>query len=269
MKKILIGVAGLAIVIAGGLAFVWSNLDGIVKDSIQTYGSQATQTEVRVAGVKLELEAGKAAISGLTVANPAGFSDPNIFELGNIVTKIDVSTIRQNPIVIDEIIISAPVIVYEINKSGLSNVDVLKKQLGISAGESSAKGSNNAGDELKMIIRKLIVEGGKAKVRIAALGDAEQTVNLPRIELTDVGKQSGGATAAEVAQLLTSRLLGNVKGSVAALGVNKFLGKSADAFSKGAKGAMGAVGNAGGAIGSGASGAAGSAGDAVKGLFGK
>jgi len=129
MKKILIGVAGLAIVIAGGLAFVWSNLDGIVKDSIQTYGSQATQTEVRVAGVKLELEAGKAAISGLTVANPAGFSDPNIFELGNIVTKIDVSTIRQNPIVIDEIIISAPVIVYEINKSGLSNVDVLKKQL--------------------------------------------------------------------------------------------------------------------------------------------
>jgi len=101
------------------------------------------------------------------------------------------------------------------------------------------------------------------------LGDAEQTVNLPRIELTDVGKQSGGATAAEVAQLLTSRLLGNVKGSVAALGVNKFLGKSADAFSKGAKGAMGAVGNAGGAIGSGASGAAGSAGDAVKGLFGK
>ncbi len=269
MKKVLIGVVGLAVVIAGGLAFVWSNLDGIVKDSIQTYGSEATQTQVSVGDVKLELEAGTASIRALTVANPVGFSDPNIFELGQIFTKIDVSTIRQNPIVIDEIIISAPVVVYEINKAGLSNVDVLKKQLGISAGESSAKGSNNAGDELKMIIRKLVVEGSKAKVRIAALGDAEQTVNLPRIELTDVGKKSGGATAAEVAQLLSSKLLGNVKGSVAALGVNKFLGKSADAFSKGAKGAMGKVGNVGGALGSGASGAAGTASDAVKGLFGK
>jgi len=266
MKKIAMVVAGLAVLVVGGLVFVWSNLDGIVKDSIQTYGSQAVQTKVSVADVKLELEAGKASISGLTVANPAGFSDPNIFELGNIITKIDISSIRQNPIIIDEIIISAPVVVYEINKSGLSNVDVLKKQLGLGAKKSSTKASNGNGDALKMIIRKLVVEGSKAKVRIAALGNAKQTVNLPRIVMTDVGKKSGGATAAEVAQILSSKLLGNVKGSVASLGVNKFLGKSADAFTKGAKGALG---NVGGAIGSGASGAAGAAGDAVKGLFGK
>jgi len=269
MNKIIMGVAAVLVLMIGAMVFVWSNLDGIVKDSIQTYGSQAVQTKVSVADVKLELEAGKASISGLTVANPAGFSGSNIFELGNIITKIDISSIRQNPIIIDEIIISAPVVVYEINKSGLSNVDVLKKQLGIRAGKSMAKASNDAGDELKMIIRKLVVKGSKAKVRIAALGNAEQTVNLPRIVLTDVGKKSGGATAAEVAQILSSKLLGNVKGSVASLGVNKFLGKSADAFTKRAKGAEGAVGNVGGAIGSGASGAAGAAGDAVKGLFGK
>jgi len=267
MNKIVMAIAGLVALGIGGLVFVWSNLDGIVKDSIQTYGSQAVHTEVRVAGVKLELEAGKASITGLTVANPTGFTDPNIFELGNIMTKIDITSVRQNPVIIDEIIISAPVVVYEINKSGLSNVDVLKQQLGISAKKSSTTASNDS--ELKMIIRKLVVKGSKAKVRIAALGNAVQSVNLPRIQLTNVGKKSGGASAAEVAQILSSKLLGNVKGSVASLGVNKFLGKSASVFSKGAKGAMGAVGNVGGAIGSGASGAAGAAGDAVKGLFGK
>ena len=259
MKKVMIGVAALAVIVVGMLVFVWSNLDGIVKKSIQSFGSDATKTEVSVADVKLKLESGQATIRGLKVGNPAGFTDTNIFELGDISTKIDTSTIRQNPIVIDEVIISAPAVFYEINKSGASNVDILKKNL---AGGGSSAGSSEASKPLKMIIRKLVVEGSKAKVRIAALGNAEQTVNLPRIQLTDIGKKSGGATAAEVARILSSKLLGNVKGSVAKLGVGKYLGKSADMFKNGATGAVGSVG---GAVG----GAAGAASGAVKGLFGK
>jgi len=255
----MIGVAALAVIAVGMLMFVWSNLDGIVKKSIQSFGSEATKTEVSVADVKLKLDAGQATIKGLKVGNPAGFTDANIFELGDISTKIDISTINQNPIVIDEIIISAPVVFYEINKSGVSNVDILKKNL---AGGGSSTGSSGESGALKMIIRKLVVEGSKAKVRIAALGHAEQTVNLPRIQLTDIGKKSGGATAAEVAQLLSGKLLGNVKGSVAKLGVGKYLGKSADMFKSGAAGAVGGIGNTVG-------GAAGAASGAVKGLFGK
>ena len=259
MKKVMIGVAALAVIAVGMLVFVWSNLDGNVKKSIQSFGSDATKTEVSVADVKLKLESGQATIRGLKVGNPAGFTDTNIFELGDISTKIDISTVRQNPIVIDEVIISAPAVFYEINKSGASNVDILKKNL---AGGGSSAGSSEASKPLKMIIRKLVVEGSKAKVRIAALGNAEQTVNLPRIQLTDIGKKSGGATAAEVARILSSKLLGNVKGSVAKLGVGKYLGKSADMFKNGATGAVGSVG---GAVG----GAAGAASGAVKGLFGK
>ena len=237
MKKVLIGVAALLLVVVGGLVFVWSNLDSIVKNAIETYGSEATKTTVSVAEVKLALENGEAKISGLKVGNPVGFTDPNIFELGMISTKIDTSTINQNPIVIDEIIISAPAVVYEINKAGVSNVDVLKKNLGGGSGDSkstasSESGGSSGGDELKMVIRKLVVEGSSAKVRIAALGSKEQTVKLPRILLTDVGKKSGGATAAEVAQILSSKMLGNVKGSVAKLGVEKYIGKSAEEMQK-------------------------------------
>jgi len=259
------GVAAVLVLIIGAMVFVWSNLDGMVKDAIQTYGSEATQTQVSVADVKLELETGKASISGLIVANPAGFNSPNIFELGNITTTIDTATIRQNLIIIDTLIISAPIVVYEINQAGVSNVDVLKKNLGISSAKTSAD-SSEEDDQIKMIIRKLVVEGGKAKVRIAALGDAEQTVNLPRLQLTDVGKKSGGATAAEVAQIITSKLLGNVQGSVASLGVRKFLGKSADAFKTGA---MGAMDNVGGSVGKTLGGAADAVGGGLQGLFGK
>jgi hypothetical protein len=261
MKKVLIGIVALVVLLVGGLVLVYSNLDSIVKDAIQTYGSEATKTTVSVADVNLELGEGKAKISGLKVGNPAGFSDPNIFELGMISTKIDTSTINQNPIVIDEIIISALSVVYEINKSGTSNVDVLKKNLGGGASGGSETAASDGGEELKMVIRKLVVEGTSAKVRIAALGNKEQSVKLPRIQLTDVGKKSGGATAAEVAQILSSKLLSNVKGSVAKLGVNQYLGKSADTFKKQALEKAGQLGGTSG-------GAADKAGSALKGLIG-
>jgi hypothetical protein len=96
-----------------------------------------------------------------------------------------------------------------------------------------------------MVIRKLVVEGTSAKVRIAALGNKEQSVKLPRIQLTDVGKKSNGATAAEVAQILSSKLLANVKTSVAKLGVDQYLGKSADAFKKQALEKMAPMGGGG------------------------
>jgi hypothetical protein len=222
-------VGGLAVIVLGTLFLVWSNLDGLVKGAIQSFGSEATRTRVTVSNVKLSLETGEARISGLNVSNPDGFSDPNIIELGMISTKIDTTTLNQNLIVIDEIIISAPSVIYEINKSGTSNVDMLKNNLSQSAG---ATDSGGGGDELKMIILKLLVEGGKAKVRIAELGDAQQTINLPKVQLTDVGKKSGGVTAAEVAQIISSKLLGNVKSSVANLGVGKYLGKPARMFKK-------------------------------------
>jgi len=264
MKKVLIGVVSLLVLVVGGLVFVWSNLDGIVKDAIQTYGTEATKTTVSVADVKLKLEAGQAEIRGLNVANPKGFSDPDIFKLGLIRAKIDVATVNQNPIIIDELIISNLAVIYEINKSGTSNVDMLKKNLGVGTGGKSASSDSGSGEELKMVIRKLVVEGTSAKVRIAALGNKEQSVKLPRIYLTDVGKKSGGVTAAEVAQILSSKLLGNVKGSVAKLGVGKYLGKSADLF----KGGLNGAGKLGGNLGGAASDMGGKAAGAVKGLFG-
>ncbi|MFQ5581300.1 MAG: hypothetical protein ACE5F3_01570 [Mariprofundaceae bacterium] len=269
MKKVLIGVAGLLVIVVGALVFVWSSLDGLVKDAIETYGSEATKTQVRVADVKIALESGAGKVSGLRVGNPSGFSDPDIFSLGMISTKIDTSTVTQNPVVIDEIIIKSPAVFYEINKSGTSNVDVLKKNLGQTGGRDSSAARASGSEEMKMIIRKLVVENGKATVRIAALGGKEQTVTLPRIKLTDVGKKSGGATAAEVAQILGKHLVKNVKGSVAKLGVKQYLGKSADLFKGGVLDKAGQMGGGlGGALGGATGGAGEKVGGALKGLLG-
>jgi len=229
MKKALIALGTLIVIVIVAFFFVWKNLDSIVKTAIETYGSEATKTAVRVGAVKLDLKEGLATITNLSVANPKGFSGPHIFELGRISTRVDTASINKNPIIIDEIHISAPTVVYEINRSGVSNVEVLKKNLGMGGGSAEASSSGSSSDHgRKMIIRKIIVDGSSAKVRIAALNQ-EQSVSLPRIVMTDVGAKSGGATAAEVARQLSDTMLANVKGSVAKIGVDKYLGKTADA----------------------------------------
>jgi len=266
MKKILIGVIALLVITVGIFVFVLSSLDGIVKSAIETYGSEATHTQVSVHDVKIKVKSGEGEIHGLNVANPKGFSDPDIFKLGMISTKIDADTVMKNPIIIDNVTIRSPAIFYEINKSGVSNVDVLKKNLSRAGG---ASGTADKGEPLKMIIRQLVVEDGKASVRIAALGGTVQHVNIPRIQLTDVGKKSGGATAAEVAKILGKRLVKSVKGSVARLGVRQYLGKSADLFKKGALGKAGKIGGSlGHAVGGAAGNIGGKVGGALKGLLG-
>ncbi len=267
MKKILIGVVALLVIVAGVFFFVLSSLDGIVKGAIETYGSAATHTQVSVRDVKIKIKSGEGTIHGLNVANPKGFSDPDIFKLGMISTEIDARTVMKNPVIINAITIRSPEIFYEINKSGVSNIDVLKKNLAGATSESTGK--SNKGKPLKMIIRKLIVEGARVSVRIAALGGMVQHVRIPRIQLTDVGKKSGGATAAEVAQILGKRLVKSVRSSVARLGVRQYLGKSADLFKKGALGKIGKIGGGlGNAVGGAAGNIGGKVGGALKGLLG-
>jgi len=131
MRKALIGGLVLLAILSVISIYVLSSLDGIVKDAIETYGSEATRTRVSVANVKITVETGTGTIHGLNVANPKGFSDPNIFDLAVINVKIDTDTVMQNPIIIDEITIRSPQVFYEISQSGVSNVDVLKKNLGL------------------------------------------------------------------------------------------------------------------------------------------
>ena len=255
-KNALIGIAVLFTIILAVSYFAAGSLNKLVKSAIEVYGSEATGTTVAVGGVEIKLDTGEGSIDDLQVGNVSGFADKNIFKLSNITVKLDTDTLMENPIVLKELAIRAPAVFYEINSDGVSNVDVLKKRL--AAGGGGDDEPAGAGEPFKMVIKKLIVEGGSASVRIAALGGREQSVKLPTITLTDVGKKSGGATASEVAQLLSSELVKGTNKAVTSLGVDKYLGKSADMLKQGASGLGEAAGEA-----------AGKAGGAIKGILGK
>ena len=80
MKKLALGAFLVLLLSIGfGVYYLLSNLDSIVKAAIESYGSEATQTTVRVGKVQLKLTDGSGSISGLTVGNPKGFAAAQAF----------------------------------------------------------------------------------------------------------------------------------------------------------------------------------------------
>ena len=215
MKKVVLGaILVLLITIGFGVYYLLSNLDSLVKSAIETYGSEATQTSVRVDNVKIVLQDGSGAIRGLTIGNPKGFATPNAFSLGEIATQIDLKSLSEDVPVIEHITIRAPEVFYELNEKGQNNLDKLKSNLQSGASTSSTSSSaKSGGSEPKLIIRKLIFSGGNIHARVVPL-DKNYELKLPNIQMNDLGGKTG-ATPSQIAsqalKVLTDRALAEIK----------------------------------------------------------
>ncbi len=223
-RKLLI-VAALILLVAAGIIFLWTNLNWIVKNAIERYGSRASKTSVRVASVSIKPSEGEGAIEGLTVANPKGFTSARAVSLGSIMVRIDPRTVTSSPVVIEEVRISAPQVVYELDKAGTSNIDVLKKNIassGGSTGKQSADRKRETGRRLR--IKKLTVENGRIDVLVSTLGVKPQAITLRRIEITDIGGQAG-ATPDQIAKQILNAIVAEVAREVSDAGAKQLLDK--------------------------------------------
>lgn len=206
LKKILLGVVALVVIAGVAFYFLYANLGALIAAAIEKYGSEATQAQVRVESVTLSATSGSGSISGLVVGNPAGFATPSAFELGTISLQVDIATLASNPVVIKEIVIAGPKVTYERGAS-TGNLETIRDNLRRYAGSDTARppapaaGSPAAeGEARKVIIENLYVRDGEVVVSATALKGRTLSTRLPAIHLRDIGKESGGATPAQVAQ---------------------------------------------------------------------
>src|SRR5512139_669720 len=120
-RKILILTGVFVVAAVAVVVFFVTNINSIVKSAIEHYGSATVKTSVRVSSVSLKLTEGSGTIKGLTVANPRGISSSHVLSLGSISVRSEPRTVTSGVVVIDEVRITAPQVVYEINDSGVSN----------------------------------------------------------------------------------------------------------------------------------------------------
>ncbi len=225
-KKVLVVVGGVVLVLVVLIWQVFANLDSIVAGVVEDVGSDVLKTEVSVSGMEINLKEGKVGIAGLTIANPDGYSSANLFEMEGIEVELDLKSLSEDVLVIKSIRIHNPLIVFEGDETGGSNMQTLLDNMesGLSDGE------NTGSEEIKIIIDRFEFSGGLVKASSPAKPGEVQDIKLPAIKMSGIGRKEGGVTPDVAVEKVTKKLLEAVIGAAAKAGVKKAIEKEAKGF---------------------------------------
>jgi hypothetical protein len=201
VKVGLLALVGMVILMAVTL-HLW--LGTLIKTGVEQVGPSVTGSSVTLKDVDIGLLAGRAQFEGLTVGNPKGFQAPTALKVGTARARIKWGTVLSDQVVIEEITIDGPEVTYEgvLSKSNFSTI-LDNAQALSSTGASPKSGGPPAqpdrSAEKKFLIKELNVTNGRVALWVGSgmLGNQNLSVALPDIHLKDIGKDSGGATAAE------------------------------------------------------------------------
>jgi uncharacterized protein involved in outer membrane biogenesis len=226
-RYIALGAGAAVVVLAAAAYFTLTSLDAVVRRAIERYGSEVTGTAVRVYSVDISLSSGRGTVRRLTVANPEGFSSAHVLRLGEITLQIDVGSVTSSPIVIDEIDVTAPVVLFEVNQAGAANVDVIRKsaERDLSAGDDDEKDEEE--EPPRLLIRRFSLRGGEVDIDATAVGGKERKAELPPLVLSDVGGHHG-ATPGRIGEIIVGALSKQVAAAAASERLGTYLEKKID-----------------------------------------
>jgi hypothetical protein len=196
---------------AGGAWWLFMSIDGLVKQAIERWGPEITGVTVKVDSVRIQVAEGRGTIRGLVVGNPKGFQAKHSLKLDEIRLTIDPASITKDVVVIRELLLAAPEVVYE-RGQGSDNLSIIQKNADAWVAKNSGAPAKDAGPGKKLVIESLVIRNGKAH-----FGEAI-SLPMPDMQLRDVGKKSNGATAGDVVKQVWRAMLGNVGTLASSLG---------------------------------------------------
>ena len=219
LVRLLVGIVVVLAVLVLVLQFA---LGPIIKEAAERGGPMMLGTRVDVTNAYTRILSGVVRLEGVVVGPPEGF-DANVFEMQNFRFDLDPASLLggpDDPIVIRDITVEGPFVTYEL-KGLKDNLHKLLSNLGADDGEKPEEDEKESPEEEKEGGRKVVIEHflfKDAKVRVAVANGKGLPIPLPDIELRDIGKASGGATALDaVGQILRQITVGTVKAAAGAV----------------------------------------------------
>ena len=181
------------------------NLGKIVKTGINTVVPQVTKCEAHVDDVNFNVFGGKFEIKNLVIKNPEGYKTDQAFSLGHIFVNVKMGSLLSDVIEIDQVLIDAPEITYEVGL-GNSNLNTILENVNSSLPSSEGEEKKEEKEEKKeggkkVVVNLVKVTNGKIGVSAKIAGGMEAPIVLPDIEIKDLGKKEGGISMVQAAAI--------------------------------------------------------------------
>ncbi|MFC1734541.1 hypothetical protein ACFL1X_00380 [Candidatus Hydrogenedentota bacterium] len=222
-KKIVAAIAVIVILIPIVIIVVLSlTLDGLVKTGVTKFVPKITGTDVQLSSVDLSPLSGSGGIRKFVLGNPEGFKTDSAFAVKSIDVSVDVGSVFSDKIIINEILIDKAELTYELGGKGSNIGQIIEnaKSFGGHKDEKeSTEDSADTGGGKKVVIKRLLLTGATVNLSATLLGGKAASISLPPIELTNIGKDSGGATPAEAITKVFSAILDAITVGASDVGV--------------------------------------------------
>ena len=230
MKKVLLGLAVAAVVVAVAVVVLGRNLGRVVKAGIETLAPRFTGTPVTVEAVDLSPSSGEGRVRGLVVGNPASYSEPFAFRLGEASIVVDPATLMSGKVVVTSVRVVGPEVTFE-GGLGENNLKEILANLTRFADTEKGRAEGEAGAGKKFQVDEFVLSGTRVTVRLnlPGVGSVVPPLTLPDIRLTGLGAGPEGITAGEMTRQVLGAVVKQVLPAVAAkaAGLPKDLGGAA------------------------------------------
>ncbi len=203
MKKLIVrGALVLIALVIVGVVVLYFSINGIIKNVVESQGTQATGVATTLNRVNLNPFGGALSLNDFKLANPEGFTNPTLFTLGEADVQVQIgSAIRGDEIVIDRLYIDGAQVVVAF-ENGKLNVQELQRLIKENAGptdetEAPAEDDPAAEGEAKgILIKDMKITNTKVRGEISLIpGTPPVAIDflIANIEETDFREPDTGA----------------------------------------------------------------------------
>ena len=213
MKKFILFLLILVVLVGAAAVIVLAgSLDGKIHDAIETTGTEMLGEPVQVGGVSISLTNGSGEITGLRVANPEGYTDPNAMAVGKILLDVDLTSVAGSPKRLNEFILESPEVYLEVLEDDRLNFEELAPNLqqqieSAPPPEADTESEDSEEDPADVLIAidHLKIAGVKLTLRHPEISDGVKEITLADIDLKDVGG-SDGLTGPEISLFIVESI---------------------------------------------------------------
>jgi hypothetical protein len=216
-----------ALLIAGGLFYLASNLGTLITRAVNEHSERVVGVPMQVGKVDISLLDGRASLSNFNIPNPAGFSSANSFELKQVIVQLDLESLRSDVIVIENITVNGAAVLAEELNSRI-NLKVLKDNLKQGGDGASASQTTEATQSELPKIAIAYFEFSDASARVTSGHFAEQQVAIPSVVLENIGTAKDGITLDNAADAIFQPLLARIIEEVQRQALNQSINKAVE-----------------------------------------
>lgn len=186
VRRLILAVV-LLLVIAG--AVVYFSLDRIVKNTVQAQATSSLNLQTTLNSASLSLFGGSLDLNQLAVANPKGFTAPQMLDVGNTSVAVSYGQLRSDPVHVNAITIDKPKLVMELQNGTFNFKKAMDDMPKTESAPSNSKPLKLVIDDLKLNDSQVVIKG---------VGATDIPLTLPSIDLKNIGTGDGASNGAAV-----------------------------------------------------------------------